>query len=166
LAEDFTLPDLAGRPVRLSSFRGKTVILNFWATWCGACLVELPDLVELQKRYSGQVVVLGISLDGVPDQHGHLPDADENDAGSGAPSGSQRATSSKASIRDKVMRFSQARGINYPVLLDPSNKVGSRFNGGELPTNILIDSSGRVCRRFVGARPLAAWESMLAEIRR
>lgn len=60
--EDFTLPDLAGKTVRLSEFRGKTVLLNFWATWCTACQAEIPDLIDLQNQLGGDVIILGILL--------------------------------------------------------------------------------------------------------
>ncbi|NTV50008.1 MAG: TlpA family protein disulfide reductase [Geobacteraceae bacterium] len=63
-APDFTLKDLHGNKVSLSSYRGKVVLLNFWSTTCGPCLEEIPSLVELQREYKGQgLVVLGIALD-------------------------------------------------------------------------------------------------------
>jgi thiol-disulfide isomerase/thioredoxin len=61
-APDFLVQDLAGADVRLSDFRGKTVVLDFWATWCGPCLAALPHLQELAAHYKDQdVVVLGVS---------------------------------------------------------------------------------------------------------
>lgn len=61
---DFALQDLEGNVVRLSDYAGKTVLINFWATWCGPCKLELPDLVDIQKKYGDKnFVVLGISLD-------------------------------------------------------------------------------------------------------
>ena len=61
---DFALQDLEGNVVRLSDYAGKTVLINFWATWCGPCKIELPDLVEIQKEFADKnFVVLGISLD-------------------------------------------------------------------------------------------------------
>ncbi len=63
-APDFTLPDSSGESVRLSSFRGKVVLLNFWATWCSPCKAEIPMLDELQRAYGDRgLVVLGVSLD-------------------------------------------------------------------------------------------------------
>jgi thiol-disulfide isomerase/thioredoxin len=50
-APDFALKDLSGRTVRLSDYRGKVVLINFWATWCAPCRAEMPDLVKLQKEY-------------------------------------------------------------------------------------------------------------------
>jgi thiol-disulfide isomerase/thioredoxin len=62
-APDFTLPDLKGTETSLSQFRGKVVFINFWATWCGYCRDEMPDLDAFQKEYDGDVVVLAIALD-------------------------------------------------------------------------------------------------------
>jgi cytochrome c biogenesis protein CcmG/thiol:disulfide interchange protein DsbE len=59
----FTLKDMNGVDVKLSSFKGKVILLNFWATWCGPCKAEIPSLVELQAQYGEQLVVLGFSVD-------------------------------------------------------------------------------------------------------
>jgi thiol-disulfide isomerase/thioredoxin len=58
----FTMKDMNGADVRLASFKGKPILINFWATWCGTCLAEIPALVELQEKYP-DLVVLGISVD-------------------------------------------------------------------------------------------------------
>lgn len=64
-APDFTLQDMNGDNVRLSSFRGKAVVLNFWATWCPPCRREIPWFIALQKQYGPQgLQVIGISMDG------------------------------------------------------------------------------------------------------
>lgn len=61
---DFALQDLEGNVVRLSDYAGQTVLINFWATWCGPCKVELPDLVDIQKDLGGKnFVIIGVSLD-------------------------------------------------------------------------------------------------------
>jgi thiol-disulfide isomerase/thioredoxin len=64
LAPDFALPSLEGRTLKLSDFRGKAVLLNFWATWCEPCKVEMPWFVELQNKYGPQgLQVLGVAMD-------------------------------------------------------------------------------------------------------
>ena len=67
-------------------------------------------------------------------------------------------------IRAQVSRTAKQLGINYTVLMDESNEVGGRFNGGELPTTVLVDPQGNVRRRFVGDRALPLFEAMLAEV--
>jgi thiol-disulfide isomerase/thioredoxin len=63
-APDFTLESLDGKSVRLSDLRGKAVLLNFWATWCGPCKIETPWLVELQNQYGAQgLQVIGVAMD-------------------------------------------------------------------------------------------------------
>lgn len=63
-AADFVLNDAAGRPVQLSRYKGKVVLLNFWATWCGGCKVEIPWFIEFQHTYAGRgFQVLGVSFD-------------------------------------------------------------------------------------------------------
>jgi peroxiredoxin len=64
----FTLKDMNGVDVKLSSFKGRIVLLNFWATWCPPCKVEIPDLVELQKQFGDDLVILGVSIDDTPEQ--------------------------------------------------------------------------------------------------
>jgi thiol-disulfide isomerase/thioredoxin len=64
VAPDFALQDLQGKQIKLSDFRGKAVLLNFWATWCGPCKVEMPWFVELQKQYGPQgLEIVGVALD-------------------------------------------------------------------------------------------------------
>jgi thiol-disulfide isomerase/thioredoxin len=62
-APDFTLTSTSGKKINLSDFKGKIVILDFWATWCGPCRRGVPDLVDIQKEFKNKVVVIGISLD-------------------------------------------------------------------------------------------------------
>ncbi len=64
MAPDFTLQSLDGKTVHLSDFRGKAILLNFWATWCEPCKVEMPWIVDLQKKYASQgLQVVGVAMD-------------------------------------------------------------------------------------------------------
>ena len=64
VAPDFRLPRLDGGTLRLSDYRGRVVLLNFWATWCPPCRAEIPDLVELQRTWAAEgLEVIGVSLD-------------------------------------------------------------------------------------------------------
>ena len=127
-AGDFSASAAEGKRVRLSDFRGKVVLINFWTTWCTAC-VEMPELIALQKRHQEGLVVLGMSLDGTAD------DDDKNGAG-------ERTT--PAELRQKVARVAKARGLSYTILLDDRDNAGGRFNGGELPTSVIVDEAGNV----------------------
>lgn len=63
-APDFSLRDISGKTIKLSEYRGKVVILDFWATWCGPCRIEIPEFVEMQNRYGNQgLAVIGVSMD-------------------------------------------------------------------------------------------------------
>ena len=63
-APEWTLKDVDGKPVSLSQFRGKVVVLDFWATWCPPCLTEIPGYIALQRKYAGDgLVVVGVSVD-------------------------------------------------------------------------------------------------------
>lgn len=62
-APDFKLKTTNGKNIRLSDYKGKIVIIDFWATWCAPCRKGIPDLIDLQNEYKDKVIVIGISLD-------------------------------------------------------------------------------------------------------
>ena len=64
----FTLKDMNGADVDLGSFKGRVVLINFWATWCGPCRAEIPSLVELQDKYRDHLTILGVSIDDPPEK--------------------------------------------------------------------------------------------------
>ncbi|PYU33848.1 MAG: hypothetical protein DMG28_07060 [Acidobacteria bacterium] len=63
---EFTLRDLDGQPISPAHWRGKVILLNFWATWCGPCRAEIPDLIQLQAKYAGRLQIIGLSVDEGP----------------------------------------------------------------------------------------------------
>ena len=64
VAPDFSLTDLSGQSIKLSDYRGKVILLDFWATWCEPCKTEIPHFIDMQNRYAGQgLQVIGISMD-------------------------------------------------------------------------------------------------------
>jgi cytochrome c biogenesis protein CcmG/thiol:disulfide interchange protein DsbE len=65
---NFTLKDINGADVNLASLKGKVIVINFWATWCGPCKVEIPYLIELQDQYEDELVILGVSVDDTPEK--------------------------------------------------------------------------------------------------
>lgn len=62
-APEFRLADVEGNEVALSNFKGKVVVINFWATWCAPCREEIPGFIKLQRAYGDQLVIVGISMD-------------------------------------------------------------------------------------------------------
>src|SRR6266516_674192 len=116
---DFRSKDLKGKTVRFSDFKGKVVLLNFWTTWCPGCLMEIPALIELQRKNADRLIILGISLDGQtePDEHGHLAGThSEGEPGHGQGEGNGEVD--LAEVRAKVVQVVKDNGMNYPVLLD------------------------------------------------
>jgi thiol-disulfide isomerase/thioredoxin len=165
-ASDFELRTLEGKRVRLSNFRGKLVLINFWTTWCTACVGEMPALVALQKKHGDKLVILGVSLDYVPDSHGHIGGhaaVEEQNHSDGDHDDHEATAAALKRVREKVARTAKARNVNYPVLLDEHNEVGGRYHGGELPTTVIVDARGNVRRRFIGTRNLAVFEAIVAE---
>lgn len=150
-----TLERLEGGAFAFPPAVGKPVLVNFWTTWCSACLVEIPSLVELAHKHGDKLAILGVSLD--VETHTH-----DDDGGEGHAEHSHGEITPE--LRRKIERAAKKLGVNYPILIDGELELSARGMGGELPTNILLDRQGRVVRRFVGARSLAAWEAMLAEV--
>lgn len=164
-APDFALQDLAGNQLRLSSLRGKTVLLSFWATTTTNAFSFLSDLVAVQRRNADRFAIVGVSLDGTPLANTEgCGDEDEHSGNSEHSHGGAHATHVHTGhVHSQVEQFVQQHGITYPVLLDATGDIGRRFSALELPTNVIIDHDGNVRRRFVGLRSGAVVEAMLAE---
>ena len=120
-APDFALRDLSGRTVRLSDHRGKVVLVNFWATWCVPCRVELPHLERLYRQYAPQgLVVLGVSIDG---------------------------PESAAEVDPQARRY----GLTFPVLMDQDTRVVALYNPKKTaPFTVIIGRDGAVVHRREG----------------
>jgi thiol-disulfide isomerase/thioredoxin len=128
LAPDFTLKDLDGKDVSLSQYKGQVVLVNFWATWCDPCYIEIPWLIEMQQKYAGKgFTILGIALD----EEG-------------------KSVVAPWVAKERFNVGGQKLPMNYPILLG-SDAVGDKF-GGLLgyPTSILISRDGKILKRITG----------------
>ena len=130
-APAFALDDLSGKKVSLASYRGKALLINFWATWCGPCQVETPWLVELRNKYAAQgFEVLGVDTEG--------DDLEAND----------KAGWAKAEAN--ASKFVTEMKVNYPVLLD-GDSISREYGGlDDLPTSFFVDRNGKVVAAQVG----------------
>jgi cytochrome c biogenesis protein CcmG/thiol:disulfide interchange protein DsbE len=141
-APAFTLEDLSGKKVSLASYRGKAVLINFWATWCGPCKIETPWLIELRNRYAAQgFEVLGISAD----------DLDRGDP--------QKLSDEKK----EIARFVQQMHMPYPVLID-GGSLSHPYGGlDSLPSSFFVDRQGNVVATQLG---LTSKDEIEAKIRK
>ena len=128
-APAFTLRDTTGKKVSLSDYKGKAVVVDFWATWCAPCKIEIPWLEKLRDQYASQgLEVLGISEDDL--------DLDDQKA----------LLKEKKDITDSATKL----GINYPVLFD-DKKVAEPYGGVDaLPTTFYVDRNGKVVAATIG----------------
>lgn len=125
---DFTAKELDDRDVSLSEFKGKVVLLNFWATWCGPCRIEIPWLMEFQQKYSARgFTVLGVAMD----EEGKSP-----------------VTPFVQKEQCKVGGAVEL--MNYPIVLG-NDAAADKFGGlVGFPTSVLISRDGRVVKRVDG----------------
>ena len=128
-APEFALEDLSGKKVSLADYKGKAVLVNFWATWCGPCKIETPWLVDLRNQYASQgFEILGVSTD----------DIDRDD--------SKMFGTEKKEIGDFVQRMH----MPYPVLIE-GDKLSKPYGGLDaMPTSFFVDRSGKIVAAQMG----------------
>jgi len=128
MAEDFAF-ELAGKPSRLSNLKGKVVVLNFWGSWCGPCVEEIPSLDRLQRRIASRNgVVLGVA-------------ADED------PAAFQKF------LHDRSVTFSTYRD---PATKDNRSPIALSYGTSMVPETYIIDRHGKIARKFIGFQQ---WDS-------
>ena len=121
-APEFVLPTIGGKELKLSTYKGKIVILDFWATWCPPCRKGIPDLIELKKEYGEKgLEVIGVSVDGI--------------------------TKDGSTVND-IKPFIKEYKINYPIVLG-DQQIIYKYGGIQgIPTTFVIDKNGKIAARY------------------
>ena len=122
LAPDFTVYDLDGNEVHLSDFRGKPVVLNFWASWCGPCKSEMPDFNEKYQELGDDVQFLMINL-----------------------------TDGSYETLEKASAFVESQGYRFPVFYDTASNAANTYGISSIPTTFFIDAEGCGIAQATGA---------------
>lgn len=135
-APDFELVTLKGEPVKLSDYKGKKVILNFWATWCPPCKAEMP---HMQKFYEEN------KEDGIEILAVNLTDMDSG--------------------MDSIESFVKDYGLTFKIPLDQQGDIGRQYQAFTIPTSYLIDSSGIISNKIVGPMDNDMMKSLTEEMK-
>lgn len=136
-APDFELTSTDNKQIKLSDFKGKIVLIDFFATWCPPCRAGIPDLLSIKEEYKNDVEILGISLD--------------------------ESTGPNATRQD-LIPFMKELKINYPVVYY-TNDVITKFGGVEaIPTTFIIDKEGNIYSKYVGLQTRATYASDIIKI--
>ena len=131
LAPGFALDDVSGKKIALANYRGKAVLVNFWATWCGPCKIETPWLVELRDKYASQ----GFEILGVDTEAEDLKVDD---------------TAGWAKDKAAVNKFDAEERVDYPMLLN-GDSISTQYGGlDDLPASFFVDRNGKVVAASVG----------------
>lgn len=133
-ASDFYWYDSNGNKVSLGDLKGKTVLINFWATWCGPCKAELPDIESLSKSYASRgLVVIGVSVDKGGD------------------------------LLSDVSNFVSQNGLTYQIVIDNDNVADAYGNINAIPTSFLVNKDGKIVDKWIGMRDKAFFESTVTK---
>lgn len=139
-APAFALPGLHGETVRLSDYRGKVVLVNFWGTWCVPCKEETPALAAVYRKLRDQgLEIIGVDL---RNQERPGPDGDAD-----------------------VRAFTERYGVTYPIALDVAGETARAFQIYPLPTSFFVDQSGTIRYVRVGAIRADEVEAIFARLR-
>lgn len=123
-APDWELPTATGEKVNLKSLRGKVVVLDFWASWCGPCRIAMPHMQKLHERFKNDpVVVYGVNC------------------------------RERAGGIEKALAFVKEKGFTYPQLIDANGQVANAFRVGGIPRFYVIDPDGKILHTSAGAGP-------------
>lgn len=144
-APDFTLTDQNGEEHTLSDYQGKTVFLNFWATWCPPCKAEIPDIQSLYEDWDengGEVVVLGVA-NPKSDDYPYNQDVTEQE----------------------VKDFLSQNGYTYPVVMDTTGDVFSAYGVNAFPTTFMISPDGSIFGYVQGGITRAMMDSIVEQTR-
>jgi len=126
-APAFQLVTEAGAKIRISDYRGRVVLLNFWATECGGCVLEIPSFIELEKAYKDKgFTAIGVSMDV---SYESLKDANE--------------------AWGRVRPFMAKHGVNYTIAMG-DDAISKAYSLDAFPATYLIDKSGRIAVAYVG----------------
>ncbi|KEK23220.1 redoxin domain-containing protein [Bacillus gaemokensis] len=137
VAPDFELSKLDGTKVKLSDLKGKKVILNFWATWCGPCQQEMPDMEAFYKKHKDDVEILAVNY----------------------------TVSERANGEEKVKKFAEEKGITFPVLLDKDISVTTTYKVITIPTSYFVDTKGVIQDKFIGPMTQKEMEKRSAKLK-
>ena len=142
-AIDFTLTDQYGETHTFSDYKGKTVFLNFWATWCPPCKSEMPDIQALYEKYGeneGDLIVLGVAN----------PKTDE-------------MPNNQDGTVEEVTDYLEENGLTFPVVMDTTGELFYWYGISAFPTTFMIDANGNVYGYVSGALTADMMESIVQQ---
>jgi len=135
------------KPIPIESFRGRPVLISFFATWDAPTLLQMPDLMRLQSALGDRIKILGVPLDtlgGARKQHGQPFDPE--------------------AARRHVLRLTALRRLNYEIAFDPDGSAMLQLEGAEVPAHILLGPDLRLVRRFTGRRDFYSLRRIVSEL--